>query len=58
MGVQSARSLTPHRRRRAVALAGGHYELLMMTAGISREISEPPHKNPCAESILVMAGFG
>ena len=34
MGVQSARSLTPHARRRAVALASGHYERVIMTAGI------------------------
>ena len=34
MGVQSARSLTPHKRRRAVALASGHYESIIMAAGI------------------------
>ena len=36
MGVQTARSLTPHKRRRAVALANGHYESIIMTVGISR----------------------
>ncbi len=35
MGVQSARSLSPHKRRRAVALASGHYESIKMTAGMS-----------------------
>ncbi len=34
MGVQSARSLSPHKRRRAVALASGHYESIIMSAGI------------------------
>ena len=36
MGVQTARSLTPHKRRRAVALANGHYESIIMTVGITR----------------------
>ena len=36
MGVQTARSLTPHKRRRAVALANGHYESIIMSVGISQ----------------------